>query len=81
MTRKNNQIRKIRQLIDLFSSYGIQLTGRKKFNHFHEQLQMDQIFVNGLIFEVEYLLQKQIDCNWNELNSPSDVIKKVLVEN
>lgn len=81
MARKINQIRKIRQLIRLFESYGIQLTGRKKFNHFNEQLQMDQIFVNGLIFEVECLLQKEIDCNWNELNSPSDVIKQVLVEN
>ncbi|EON76444.1 hypothetical protein ADIS_2894 [Lunatimonas lonarensis] len=81
MKPKNNQIRNIRQLIQLFHSYGIQLTGRKKLRRFQDQLKMDEIFVHGLIFEVEYLLQKEIEGNWEDLNCPKDVIERALIEN
>lgn len=80
MDKNTHQINNIKRLIQLFDSYGIELTGKKKLRNFQEQLQMDEIFVHGLIFEVECLLQKEIDCDWNELNCPRDVIEQVLVE-
>lgn len=79
MEKSSNHIREIRQLIELFESYGIELTGAKKFKNFYDQLKMDEIYVHGLIFEVECLLQKEINCNWSELACPRDVIEKALV--
>lgn len=72
--------KKLRKLILLFRSYGISLIGQNKFKDFHYQLNMDKIYVYGLIFEVEFLLKKEISCNWEELNNPHEVIQQALVD-
>lgn len=53
----NQRISKIKKAIEVFNTYGITLTGQRKNDHFVKQLNMDPIFVNGLIFELEFNLQ------------------------
>jgi len=53
----NQQISKIKKAIKVFNMYGITLTGQRKNDHFVKQLNMDPVFVNGLIFELEFNLQ------------------------
>jgi acyl carrier protein len=53
----NQQISKIRKAIEVFHAYGITLTGQRKNDHFVNQLNMDPVFINGLIFELEFNLQ------------------------
>lgn len=53
----NQQIAKIRKAIEVFHTYGITLTGQRKNDHFVNQLHMDPVFINGLIFELEFNLQ------------------------
>ncbi len=69
---------KYRKLILLFHSYGIQLTGNLKERNFYDQLNMDEIFVHGLIFEVEYLLDFKIEMDWEKIKRPVDLIKLVV---
>lgn len=52
----NQQISKIKKAIEVFNTYGITLTGQRKNDHFVKQLNMDPVFVNGLIFELEFNL-------------------------
>lgn len=54
MTQHFSQLKKA---IEVFHSYGISLSGPRKNDHFIKQLNMDPVFVNGLIFELEYNLQ------------------------
>ena len=68
---------KFRKLILLFRSYGIQLTGNLKEKNFYDQLNMDEVFVHGLIFEVEYLLGFKIEMDWEKIKRPVDLIKLV----
>lgn len=68
---------KFRKLILLFRSYGIQLTGNLKEKNFYDQLNMDEVFVHGLIFEVEYLLDFKIEMDWKKIQRPVDIIKIV----
>lgn len=53
----NQQISKIKKAIQVFNTYGIALTGQRKNDHFVKQLNMDPVFINGLIFELEFYLQ------------------------
>lgn len=53
----NQRISKIKKAIEVFHTYGITLTGQRKNDHFVNQLNMDPVFVNGLIFELEFNLQ------------------------
>ncbi|MDF2157867.1 acyl carrier protein [Algoriphagus sp. CAU 1675] len=53
----NQQFAKIKKAVEVFHSYGITLTGSRKNDHFIQKLNMDPVFVNGLIFELEFELQ------------------------
>ncbi|RIW15797.1 acyl carrier protein [Algoriphagus lacus] len=53
----NQHFTQLKKAIEVFHSYGISLTGNRKNAHLIQQLNMDPIFVNGLIFELEYHLQ------------------------
>ena len=52
----NQKISKIRKAIEVFHTYGITLTGERKNDHFVNHLNMDPVFINGLIFELEFIL-------------------------
>ncbi|HSI77373.1 MAG TPA: hypothetical protein VK957_15845 [Lunatimonas sp.] len=70
-------IKKFRKIIKLFRSYGIHLTGKLKEKNFYHQLNMDEIYVHGLIFEAEYLLGFEIEVDWKKIQRPVDLIKIV----
>ncbi|NVJ85511.1 MAG: acyl carrier protein [Algoriphagus sp.] len=56
----NQQYSQLKKAVEVFHSYGISLSGSRKNDHFIEKLKMDPVFVNGLIFELEYHLQQQL---------------------
>ncbi len=71
----NLQISKIRKAIAVFHTYGIILTGQRKNDHFVKQLNMDPVFINGLIFELEFNLQVFIqDENIKAATTPRQLI-------
>ena len=53
----NQHFSRIKKAVEVFHSYGIYVNGHRKNDHFIQKLNMDPIFVNGLIFELEYQLQ------------------------
>ncbi|SHO59859.1 acyl carrier protein [Algoriphagus zhangzhouensis] len=53
----NQQFTLLKKAAEVFHSYGISLSGARKNDHFIQKLNMDPIFINGLIFELEYQLQ------------------------
>lgn len=53
----NQNFSKLKKAVRVFHSYGITLAGQRKNDHFFRKLNMDPVFVNGLIFELEYNLQ------------------------
>ena len=53
----NQHFTLLKKAIEVFHSYGITLIGQQKNADFIQQLHMDPVFINGLIFELEYQLQ------------------------
>ncbi|WP_439487401.1 acyl carrier protein [Algoriphagus sp.] len=73
---KYSQLRKITQV---FGEYGIVLTGARKHDHFIYDLRMDKIFLDGLIFELEYALNKELeDHKVYQVSAPSQLIALLL---
>ncbi|MBN7813697.1 acyl carrier protein [Algoriphagus sp. H41] len=70
-----NKYGELRKISQVFRNYGIVLTGGRKYDHFVRDLRMDRIFVSGLIFELEYELQREIDEEkLEEIHAPAQVI-------
>lgn len=73
---KYSQLRKITQV---FGEYGIVLTGPRKHDHFIFDLRMDKVFLNGLIYELEYALDKELeDHKVISVDAPSQLIAMLL---
>lgn len=53
----NQQFTLLKKAVEVFHSYGIVLNGARKNDHFIQNLNMDPVFVNGLIFELEFQLK------------------------
>ena len=53
----NQHYSMLKKAVEVFHSYGINLTGQGKNAHLISQLDMHPVFINGLIFELEYQLQ------------------------
>lgn len=53
----NQQFTTLKKAIEVFHSYGITLSGQRKNDHFIQNLEMHPVFINGLIFELEFQLQ------------------------
>lgn len=69
----------LRKAIEVFQSYGIPLTGKKKAANFYNDLRMDKIFVSGLIYELEYELNKELeDEKIARIQTPSELINTLL---
>jgi acyl carrier protein len=65
--------------VGVFHSYGISLTGHRKNAHLIQQLNMDPVFVNGLIFELEYHLQVVIqEEKLKKASTPREIIRLLL---
>ncbi len=56
-----------KKLYKVFESYGINLNGRQGNLHLKNDLHMDEVFINGLIFELEYASQKNLDKEFGDL--------------
>ncbi|MCH7400321.1 acyl carrier protein [Belliella kenyensis] len=71
--------KELKTISRVFHDYGIVLTGRKKFARFDQDLKMDKVFVMGLIFELEYQLQKEIaDEQVKEIHAPVQLIELLM---
>jgi len=78
MTKMRNY-QQLRKITDVFRGYGIALTGKRKYDHFILDLQMDKIFVQGLVFELEYALEKEIeDHKLHLVEAPAELIALLL---
>nr|MBI1229260.1 acyl carrier protein [Cytophagales bacterium] len=63
----------------VFRLYGISLLGRRKFDNLYEDLNMDQIFVLGLIYELEHSLECEMeDKDAYAATYPAYIIEKLL---
>ncbi len=70
------ELKKIEQV---FQQYGISLKGKRKYDRFEEDLQMDKIFISGLIFELEYKLNKEIeDDKVSKVQAPYQLIELLM---
>ncbi len=75
----NQQYTLLKKAVGVFHSYGISLTGHGKNAHLVEQLHMDPVFVNGLIFELEYHLQVIIqEEKLKKASTPKEIIELLL---
>lgn len=69
----------LRKISRVFQQYGIALTGTNKYASFEDDLRMDKVFVNGLIFELEFELRKQIDDDKvDEVLAPVQIISLLM---
>jgi hypothetical protein len=75
----NQHYAMLKKVVVVFHSYGINLTGQRKNAHLIQQLNMDQVFVNGLIFELEYQLQVIIqEEKLKNASTPREIIELLL---
>lgn len=56
-----------KKLNKVFQSYGIRLNGKQGNLHLKNDLHMDEVFINGLIFELEYVSKKNLEKDFAEL--------------
>lgn len=56
----------IKKLSKVFESYGIRLGGKQGELHLKNDLHMDEVFINGLIFELEFATKKNLDKDFKE---------------
>ncbi|MBK6266573.1 acyl carrier protein [Marivirga sp. S37H4] len=54
-------ISNFKKIINVFQHYGIALTGKRKSANFYSGLHMERVFVEGLIFELEYSLKRELE--------------------
>ncbi len=74
-----NNFSNMKKAIAVFRKYGIPLMGKNKTAHFYQELKMDRAYVNGLIFELELELNKEIqEEKLLEITSPGQVLKELL---
>ncbi|MEP0712801.1 acyl carrier protein [Algoriphagus sp.] len=75
----NQHFTLLKKAISVFHSYGITLIGPHKNADFVQQLRMDPVFINGLIFELEYQLQIIFqDEKLGAVHTPKDLISLLL---
>jgi acyl carrier protein len=58
---KSSQLAIGRKINKVFQSYGIQLQGWRGNLHLKNDLHMDDVFIKGLIFELEYATDKYLE--------------------
>ncbi len=72
-------IYRLRKIAKVFGFYGILLTGPRKYDHFYHDLQMDKIYVAGLIFELELELERELESEvLDKVKAPVEVIRLLM---
>ncbi|OOG74822.1 acyl carrier protein [Algoriphagus sp. A40] len=75
----NQHYTMLKKAVIVFHSYGINLSGQRKNDHLIQQLNMDPVFVNGLIFELEFQLQVIIqEEKLKNASTPREIIELLL---
>jgi acyl carrier protein len=75
----NQRFTILKKAVEVFHTYGITLAGPRKNDHFITNLDMDPVFINGLIFELEYQLQLFInEENIYTAKTPKELITLLL---
>ena len=75
----NQQFSTLKKAVEVFHTYGITLAGPRKNDHFIKNLNMDPVFINGLIFELEYQLKVFIqEENICSVKTPKELITLLL---
>lgn len=75
----NQHYTQLKKAVEVFHSYGITLAGPRKNDHFIQQLNMDPVYINGLIFELEYNLQVFLQDEYlGKACTPKEVIQLLL---
>ena len=70
-----------KKAIAVFQTYGIHLTGQRKKADFFKELNMDKVFVDGLIFELEMGLGKGLpDDKLTELTNPQKLLHELFMD-
>ena len=73
---QRNKISSIKTILDILKKYGIQVMGKRKYDHFYHDLNIDKVFVDGLIFEVEYALEKELGDEYIQaVESPISLVR------
>ena len=53
----NQHFTTLKKAVEVFHTYGITVSGQRKNDHFIQKLDMHPVYINGLIFELEFQLQ------------------------
>lgn len=70
---------KLKKITQVFHQYGINLTGKGKFANLYEDYKMDQVFVLGLIFELELVTKSQVnDEDAYQIKAPAQIIELLI---
>lgn len=70
---------KLRKIIHVFHLYKINLLGQRKYDNFYQDLKVDQVFVLGLIFELELVTKNQLtDEEAYSAQVPAQIIEKLI---
>lgn len=70
---------KLRKIIGVFHLYKITLLGRRKYGNFYKDLKVDQVFVLGLIFDLELVTKNQLnDEDAYSAQVPAYIIEKLI---
>jgi acyl carrier protein len=74
-----NGITVAKKLNKVFKSYGILLNGKQRNLHLKNDLHMDEIFIKGLIFELEFVSKKYLDKDFAEFElRPANLIEEFI---
>jgi hypothetical protein len=57
-----------KKLYKVFESYGIIWNGKQGKLHLKNDLHMDEVFINGLIFELELASEKNLEKDFGDLD-------------
>jgi acyl carrier protein len=66
-----------KKLFRVFEAYGIDLNGKQGKLHLKNDLHMDEVFINGLIFELEYVSKKNLEKDFADFElRPSSLMEE-----
>ena len=77
--KKMSDYSKIKSMVKVFKSYGIEYPSKVKKAAFEKELGFDRIFVGGLIFDMEEAIQVYLDQEEVDLiKNPLDIMHYML---
>ncbi|WP_194778553.1 acyl carrier protein [Pararhodonellum marinum] len=73
------KFKKLKKIAHVFHQYGINLTGKRKFDDLYEVHKMDQVYVLGLIYELELVTMNLMkDEDAYRIKAPVQIIELLI---